>query len=268
MPEPVESAREAVLGRIRGIVGEAHAESLVAQEWAGLPRAYSVASAADEGAKLHRLIDRLQDYDAVVYRVAPEEIAETVEGVLRSLGLSEVLVPAGLDASWMQGKSVAGPDPTLRAEERAKNGAHGSPTLAAESAAKVGHDDVPGGPDENGAIQFVEDCGFLPHELDRFTAVLTASTLAIAETGTLVLQNLPGQGRRAATLVPDVHLCVVHEADVVATVPEAMRRLQATADLPTTFISGPSATADIEMTRIKGVHGPRFLHVLLVRSRS
>ena len=65
--------------------------------------------------------------------------------------------------------------------------------------------------------------------------------------------------------MPDVHLCVVRESDVVATVPEAMRRLQVTAELPTTFISGPSATADIEMTRIKGVHGPRFLHVLLVR---
>ena len=106
--------------------------------------------------------------------------------------------------------------------------------------------------------------GFSPRELDGFDAVLTGATLAIAETGTLVLQGVPGQGRRAATLVPDVHLCVVRMRDVVATVPEAMARLEGTARLPTTFVSGPSATADIEMTRIKGVHGPRFLHVFLL----
>ncbi len=111
---------------------------------------------------------------------------------------------------------------------------------------------------------FVEDAGFSNAELDRFTGVLTLATVAIATTGTLVLQTVPGQGRRAATLIPDYHLCVVDATDVVETVPEAMRRLQATASLPTTFISGPSATADIEMTRIKGVHGPRVLDVLLV----
>lgn len=219
MPEAT-SAREAILGRVRDIVGDAKAEATVAEEWAALPRGYNVMSAAAEDEKLHRLVHRLQDYDAVVYRIASDGIAATVHGILEALGLSEVLVPPGLAPAWL-------PD----------------------------------------GVAFVEDRGFAPHELDRFTAVLTASTLAIAETGTLLLQNLPGQGRRAATLVPDVHLCVVREADVVATVPEAMRRLQRTAELPTTFISGPSATADIEMTRIKGVHGPRFLHVLLVRSR-
>jgi L-lactate dehydrogenase complex protein LldG len=109
-----------------------------------------------------------------------------------------------------------------------------------------------------------EDVDFSPAQLDCFEGVLTEATLAIAETGTLVLQNVPGQGRRAATLVPDFHLCVLRVADIVATVPEAVRRLAQTATLPTTFISGPSATADIEMTRIKGVHGPRFLYVVLV----
>ena len=110
----------------------------------------------------------------------------------------------------------------------------------------------------------VTDEGFSPRQLDRFDGVLTGAVAAIADTGSLVLQNVPGQGRRAGTLVPDFHLCVVRAADVVATVPEAFARLAATAELPTTFVSGPSATADIEMTRIKGVHGPRFLHVLLV----
>lgn len=114
-----------------------------------------------------------------------------------------------------------------------------------------------------GGVEFVEDTGFSPSELDGFAGVVTAATLAIAETGTLVLQNVPGEGRRAPTLVPDYHLCIVRASDVVETVPEAFARLAATATLATTFVSGPSATADIEMTRIKGVHGPRTLDVIV-----
>ena len=113
-------------------------------------------------------------------------------------------------------------------------------------------------------IEFVVDEILPAAELDRVDGVMTGATLAIAETGTVVLQNVAGQGRRAVTLVPDYHLCIVRVEDVVETVPEAIGRLQATAGLATTFVSGPSATADIEMTRIKGVHGPRFLDVILV----
>jgi L-lactate dehydrogenase complex protein LldG len=113
-------------------------------------------------------------------------------------------------------------------------------------------------------VEFVVDERLAAVELDAVDGVMTGATLAIAETGTVVLQNVAGQGRRAVTLVPDYHLCVVRVEDVVETVPEAIRRLQATAGLATTFVSGPSATADIEMTRIKGVHGPRFLDVILV----
>ena len=116
-----------------------------------------------------------------------------------------------------------------------------------------------------GGFEFVVDEGLAATELDVVDGVMTGATLAIAETGTVVLQNVAGQGRRAVTLVPDYHLCVVRVEDVVETVPEAIGRLQATAGLATTFVSGPSATADIEMTRIKGVHGPRFLDVILVR---
>jgi L-lactate dehydrogenase complex protein LldG len=115
-----------------------------------------------------------------------------------------------------------------------------------------------------GGVEFVVDEEIPAAELDRVDGVMTGATLAIAETGTVVLQNVAGQGRRAATLVPDYHLCVVGVEDVVETVPEAIGRLQATAGLATTFVSGPSATADIEMTRIKGVHGPRFLDIILV----
>jgi L-lactate dehydrogenase complex protein LldG len=115
-----------------------------------------------------------------------------------------------------------------------------------------------------GGVEFVVDEGLAAVELDAVDGVMTGATLAIAETGTVVLQNVAGQGRREVTLVPDYHLCVVRVEDVVETVPEAMARLQTTAGLATTFVSGPSATADIEMTRIKGVHGPRFLDVILV----
>jgi L-lactate dehydrogenase complex protein LldG len=114
-------------------------------------------------------------------------------------------------------------------------------------------------------FEFVPDDGLSAVELNAVDGVVTECTAAIAETGTIVLQNAPGQGRRAISLVPDYHLCIVDAAKVVETVPEAMERLAATAGLATTFISGPSATADIEMTRIKGVHGPRFLDVILVQ---
>jgi L-lactate dehydrogenase complex protein LldG len=113
-------------------------------------------------------------------------------------------------------------------------------------------------------FQFVVDEGLTTIELDRFDGVLTGSSVAIAETGTVVLQNVAGQGRRAVTLVPDYHLCLVRVEDLVETVPEAMDRLLGTSHLATTFVSGPSATADIEMTRIKGVHGPRYLDVILI----
>ena len=106
--------------------------------------------------------------------------------------------------------------------------------------------------------------GLSATELDGFDGVLSGCTVAIALTGSLVLQNAPAQGPRKLSLVPDYHLCVVDADQIVETVPEAMARLGPTASLPTTFISGPSATADIEMTRIKGVHGPRFLDAILI----
>lgn len=115
-------------------------------------------------------------------------------------------------------------------------------------------------------VSFFEDEGGLVAGIDACDGVLTGAVGGIAETGTIVLQNqqFGGQGRRALTLLPDYHLCVVAAADVVETVPEAMALLGPRAGLATTFFSGPSATADIEMTRIKGVHGPRFVDVIVV----
>jgi len=115
-----------------------------------------------------------------------------------------------------------------------------------------------------GIVFETDHAGLSEAAIDGFDGVLTLCAVAIAETGTLVLQNAPGQGRRTLSLVPDYHVCIVDAEDVVATVPEAFARLDATSKLATTFISGPSATADIEMTRIKGVHGPRFLDVVLI----
>ncbi|MER5965120.1 LUD domain-containing protein [Streptomyces sp. NPDC002057] len=114
-----------------------------------------------------------------------------------------------------------------------------------------------------GAERRADEPRLTPYELDGIDAVVTGCALAIAETGTLVLDGGPGQGRRALTLVPDLHVCVVHAPEqVVASVPLALPRLDPTR--PLTWISGPSATSDIELDRVEGVHGPRTLEVVLV----
>lgn len=141
-------------------------------------------------------------------------------------------------------------------------------TCAARSVARLGV--PPGLPHawRPAGLDVVEDHGLSPRELDGLDGVVTACTLAIAETGTLVLAAGPAEGRRALTLVPDLHICVVRDRQVVDSVPAAFAQLGGLARRPLTLVSGPSATSDIELSRVEGVHGPRQLVVLVALKRS
>ena len=136
--------------------------------------------------------------------------------------------------------------------------------LAARGATRLA---VPAGaPDDwlaaTDAAAIVDDPPLAFGELDRLDGVITGCAVAIAETGTIVLDGGAGQGRRVVSLLPDLHVCVVLADQVVGTVPEALARLEPRR--PQTWISGPSATSDIELERVEGVHGPRVLDVVIV----
>jgi L-lactate dehydrogenase complex protein LldG len=117
------------------------------------------------------------------------------------------------------------------------------------------------GPAPDG-VEFLAGEGLSADALDATDGVITTAALANAETGTIVLDGGPGQGRRALSLVPDYHLCILHASQIVGIVPQALARLEP--GRPCTWISGPSATSDIELDRVQGVHGPRTLEVILV----
>jgi L-lactate dehydrogenase complex protein LldG len=185
-----------------------------------------------------------------------------------------VAVPRGYDARLGPGIDVVELFVDRVADYRAtvrRTGTDGLP--AAIATILVSHDArrivVPAGAPEawlgmtGSGIEPVRDDPPLAHgELDALDGVITGCTVAIAETGTIVLDGGPGQGRRALSLLPDLHVCVVGIDQVVGSVPEALARLDPTR--PLTWISGPSATSDIELNRVEGVHGPRRLEVIVV----
>ena len=173
---------------------------------------------------LEVFVERVEDYRAVVVRCSAAELPARIAAELRATGASSVVVPPGVPAAWLDACAEAG-------------------------------------------LDLVSDHPPLSHqELNRIDAVLTGSAVGMAETGTIVLDHRADQGRRALSLVPDRHVCVIRADQVVTDVPEGVARLQgAIAEgLPLTWISGPSATSDIELSRVEGVHGPRVLHVILV----
>jgi L-lactate dehydrogenase complex protein LldG len=211
------SSRERILGRVRRALADAQREDTPIER--GYLREHGARS-VEETVEL--LAENLADYRAIVHRCTAADLPATLAGMLAARGAKTVLVPPGLDGSWLaQADTEQVPD---RAEST-------------------------------------------PHELDRIDSVVTACAVAVAETGTIVLDGGPDQGRRRITLVPDHHICVVRVPDqVVSSVPQALERLDPVR--PLTWISGPSATSDIELDRVEGVHGPRTLEVVLVATQA
>jgi L-lactate dehydrogenase complex protein LldG len=204
-----ESARDAVMGRIRASLGDGPPP-------VDIPRDYERALPPE--ADIHELfVERVSDYRATVHRTTAAGLPDTIATVLAARGAARVVVPAGLPRAWL-----------------------------AEAAAGITVDDPP--------LSYAD--------LDALDGVVTGCAIAIAETGTIVLDAGPDQGRRVISLLPDLHVCVVKAGEIVGTVPEALARLDPTR--PQTWISGPSATSDIELQRVEGVHGPRTLDVVLV----
>jgi L-lactate dehydrogenase complex protein LldG len=217
------SARDQVLARIRGALGD----SPTAPE---VPRDYRQAGRYSAGSPelVAQLIDRLQDYRATVVRVGADSHPDGTVDHAIGRAIAEVLAPRDI------GRAITAP---------------GAPREWGSRLAEV-------------LIDVLADDGSLDaRELDRVPAVVTGSVVAIAETGTIALDGGPLCGRRAITLVPDTHVCVVRADDIVETVPEGLARLDPTR--PLTLVSGPSATSDIELSRVEGVHGPRTLVVIV-----
>jgi L-lactate dehydrogenase complex protein LldG len=226
------TSRDRILARIRAAT-EAATEGGpdVASGYAALPRPYLSAHHDPAGHDIVALFaERAADYRAVVERAAAADVAQAVARALtqRAQDMDQV-PPAPPREGFVVPEGFAGE--WLKAWPESVDVVRDEPELPAA-------------------------------ELDRLAGVVTGCAVAIAETGTIVLDHGPGQGRRALTLVPDFHLVIVRADQVAADLPAAFARLDP--GRPQTLISGPSATSDIELTRVEGVHGPRNLHILLV----
>ena len=232
----MNSARDVILGKIRGALREDGVGSPKAippgegRITAAIPRSYLRRGTLGPGDLLDLLQGRILDYEAAVVRCTSPELSGTVSRRLGARGAKSVVIPSDIPDSWLE-DVFRGELEILRDHDR------GTLTNA---------------------------------QLDSAHAVVTGCALAIAETGTLVMDGGVTQGRRALTLLPDYHLCVVFQHQVVETVPEALEAVEGTVKkerAPLTLISGPSATSDIELVRVEGVHGPRTLDVILVEDR-
>ncbi|MGC0418564.1 LutC/YkgG family protein [Embleya sp. AB8] len=222
------SSRELILGRVRRALADVPRDEVFA-----VPRDYARAHVTQ--GVLELFVEHLRDYRAVVHEVAPGELAGAIAEAVERRAARRVVTPAGVPAAWTAGL--------------------GQGVCLADGWSYDVCDPYDNPINNRPALTIAE--------LDAADGVLTGCAVAIAETGTIVLDAGPEQGRRALTLVPDWHLCVVRAEDVVASVPQAIARL--TPGRPLTWISGPSATSDIELDRVEGVHGPRTLEVLVVR---
>jgi L-lactate dehydrogenase complex protein LldG len=225
-------ARTEVLARIRSSLGlrEGENSTLPAGETTAIPRDYRRSGDLTGDALVDLLVDRLEDYDATVRRVADTDaaIAGAVASYLADRGHggdgNTVVSPADVDARWLGSFEDAGGE----------------------------------------VLQDSTTAPLAVADLDRVDAVVTASFCSVAESGTILLAG-PGSGRRATTLVPDHHIVVVKVADIVELLPEAVTRLTDAGlhTSPVTMVAGPSASVDIELVRVQGVHGPRTLDVVL-----
>ena len=250
-------ARADILHRIR--------EALRDAAPADIPRDYRTEDVRERDETVTLFAERVAEYRATVHRVGASEVGETVARIAAEAGAQRIGIPADLPAEWRPAGPVAA------AAGAAESGGPAEIDLAEDSALSVQQLDEldaaaeSGGPAE---IELVEDASLSVQQLDALHGALTGCAVAIAETGTFVLDAGAAQGRRALTLVPDLHICVVREDQVVGLVPEAVGRLEdaVRTGRPLTFVSGPSATSDIELDRVEGVHGPRVLHVVVVAS--
>ena len=227
MSAPVTS-REKILERVRTATKSvAKGSGELAEAYAALPRGYVRAGRLSGENRLALMIERLREYDAEVVECTPDELPVTIAAQLAASGKHIFVGPPGTPPAWMVTATwkITGLEWIIDHWD-------------------AGH-------------------GLTTGEIEEAEGVVTGAFCGVADSGTIVLHHSASEGRRVLTLLPDWHLCILLASQVVETLPEYFSRCEQPPALAT-YISGPSATADIEMTRIKGVHGPRFLHVILV----
>jgi L-lactate dehydrogenase complex protein LldG len=237
------SGRDEILSRIRTALGDTPRPDADAA-YQELPRPYLRAHHDPAGHDIVALFaERAADYRAVVERLPEATVPAAVARVLNARAR----------------EFESSRPPQTPHEPREPQAPHQS--QQPQKARFVVPDGFPAEWLPDGIAVVRDDPPLSAAQLDQLAGVVTGCAVAIAETGTIVLDHGPGQGRRALTLVPDFYLVIVRAGQVTADLPDAFGRLDP--GRPQTLISGPSATSDIELTRVEGVHGPRTLHILL-----